>query len=99
MAYSSYTPSSSSNIRIKSGAAFAGGTRWYYTSVDGDSLVGASSYITDAYQLGMVAGDILEQYNSSANKLTEYLVETVRTSTASAGKNSADLSPGLNVSS
>lgn len=71
----------------------AGLKKWHYNSVDATSLVSASSYITDAYNKGMSAGDQIIQYNSSTPKLTSYLVATVRTSS------SADTSTGLTVSS
>ena len=81
------------------GVPFQGGARWRFESVDGTSLTSVSSYITDAFKLGMSVGDIVEQWNSSGGpagtgQITEFAVLTVRSTTASAGAGSADLSPG-----
>lgn len=100
MAYTSFTPSSSSCLRkINSAGIASPGGRWKYESTDGSSLVSVSSYITDAYKLGTQVGDILEQFNSSANTVTEYVFTAVRATSASAGAGSADLSAGQVVSS
>lgn len=73
--------------------SICGKKKWYYASLDGSSLVSASSYITDAYSKGLSAGDEITQYNSSTPKLVNYLVATVRASS------SADCSTGLVLSS
>lgn len=73
--------------------SIAGLKKWHYNSIDATSLVSASSYITDAYNKGLTAGDQIIQYNSSTPKLVSYLVATVRASS------SADCSTGLTVSS
>lgn len=99
MAYTSFNPTSSTNITKAYGVGIAGGSRWTYPSIDGSTLVGVSSYITDAYKLGLAKGDILEQFNSSALTITEYVVTAVRTSSSSAGAGSADLSAGKVASS
>lgn len=74
--------------------SITGRKKWIYlTAADGSSLIGASSYITDAYSKGMVAGDEVTSYNSSAGTVYYYGVTTVRTSS------SADLTSGLKISS
>ena len=73
--------------------SIAGNKKWHYNSIDATSLITASSYISDAYSKGLGAGDVIEAYNSSTPKLTNFLVTTVRTSS------SADLSTGLITSS
>lgn len=71
--------------------------KWFYTSADGTSLVSVSSYITDATQKGLSAGDSIEQYSSGGTPpLISYLVKTVRSSVTSG---SADLSSGISLSS
>lgn len=72
---------------------------WRYLSGDGQSTIGGSSYISDAYKKGMKQGDQVIWYSSTAQTLGSFLVKTVRTSTASAGANSADLSSGAWLSS
>lgn len=70
--------------------------KWNYISGDLQATVGGSSYITDAAQKGVSAGDRIEQYVSSTNELRSYLVKTVRSSVTSG---SADLSSGMSLSS
>jgi len=71
--------------------------RWSYTTQDSQATVGASSYISDAAQKGMLAGDTVEVYTSGgATPLYSMLVKTVRTSVTSG---SADLSSGASLSS
>lgn len=70
--------------------------KWEYTSGDTQATVGASSYITDAAQKGMAAGDEVTQYISSLNTLVGYMVKTVRSSLTSG---SADLTSGMSLSS
>lgn len=70
--------------------------KWVYTSGDLQSAVGASSYITDAAQKGLSAGDEVTQYISSLNTLVGYMVKTVRSSLTSG---SADLTSGMSLSS
>ena len=82
----------SSDLGVQS-QSIAGRRKWFYNSIDGSTLTSASSYVSDAYAKGMVAGDEFIQYNSSTPKTVSHLVQTVRTSS------SADLSPGLIVSS
>jgi hypothetical protein len=71
--------------------------RWVYTTQDSQATVGATSYISDAAQKGMLAGDFVEVFSSGATvPLAGYLVKTVRTSVTSG---SADLSSGMSLSS
>ena len=82
----------SSDLQVIS-QSIAGKKKWVYASIDSSTLVSASSYVSDAYSKGLVAGDEISQYNSSTPKTVNYLVQTVRTSS------SADLSAGLITSS
>lgn len=71
--------------------------RWVYTTQDSQATVGGSSYISDAAQKGLTAGDSIEVYSSGgATPLYSVLVKTVRSSVTSG---SADLSSGASLSS
>lgn len=71
--------------------------KWVYTTQDSQATVGASSYISDAAQKGLTAGDQVEIYSSGgATPLYSMLVKTVRSSVTSG---SADLSSGASLSS
>lgn len=97
MAYTSFSPASSTNLTIVYGIPYQGGARWRYVSGDAQATVAASSYISDAAKYGMQVGDIVEQFNSSGFSsglpaICEYVVTAVRGSSTSSP--SADLSAG-----
>ena len=71
--------------------------RWTYTTQDSQAAIGDSSYISDAVQKGVSAGDSIEVYSSGAAvPLMNFLVKTVRSSVSNG---SADLSSGMSLSS
>ena len=73
-----------------------GGMTWRYNSIDSQSTIGGSSYISDAVKRGLKVADQVIVYNSSSPSLASYLVKTVRSSVSSG---SADLSSGMWLSS
>ena len=84
MAYSTSNPPALVTQRVGSN----GGNVWSYDSADAATVVRAANYITDALDLGMKVGDVVEQHDSAGGAVAhKYVVVAV----ASTG---ADLSDG-----
>lgn len=84
MAYSTTNPPR----KVYSSVGSFGGQRWMYDSADAATVVRAINYITNALDLGMKIGDVVEQFDSAgATVAHEYVVLAV----IAAG---ADLSDG-----
>lgn len=84
MAYSTANPPR----QVYSSVGSNGGQRWMYDSADAATVVRAINYITNAKDLGMKVGDVVEQFDSAgATVAHEYVVLAVTVS-------GADLSDG-----
>jgi hypothetical protein len=72
------------------------GTRkvWFYASVDAAATVDASGYITNGYDLGMRAGDVVLVLDTDASPLA-LTAHVVSSSTTTA----TDLSNGVDIGS
>lgn len=85
MAYSTSSPPE----LITNGPLTGSGKKWIYKSTDAASVVRVSGYITNASQLGMQVGDIVEVHDTDASP---YIVTTHVVSAISATTGAADLS-------
>lgn len=87
MAYSTSNPP----MLISSGLG-GGFNLWAYKSTDAASAVRVSGYITDGYDLGMRAGDILMMVDTDASPIAaQMMIVTSATATA------VDLSDGTAI--
>jgi len=88
MAYSTSNPPRITSQAVGSAA----GSRWQYDSADAATTVRAAGYITDAEDLGMKVGEIVEQIDSAGATVAHMYVVI-----AIAANGSADLSDGTAI--
>lgn len=89
MAYATTNPP-----RLAFAAGLTGaGQRWVYRSSDAAATVDASGYFTNADDLGMLAGDIVEVHDTVTKLVTTHYVHSVTVSSA------ADLGTGVTIGS
>ncbi len=84
MAYSTSSPP-----EMFAGPLAGTGKKWVYKSTDAASVVRVSGYITNAKDLGMLVGDVVEVHDTDASP---YIVTTHVVSAISATTGAADLS-------
>jgi hypothetical protein len=67
-----------------------GGRHWFYRSADVKSAVAVTGYFTNAVDLGVVVGDVLEVYDTTTPMSSFHRVTAV-------GASSTAISAGLNI--